>query len=259
MNRAAVLLIVAALATSCATSGAARRAKDFAEAGDWDSAVAYYTRAVQEDPDRPEYKIALERAMLAASNAHMDKGKAFEANGELENAALEYKKALEFAPSNTQASHRRSEVERVLREKAEAARPPTRIDAMRERARRQTEAPTLSPASKELISLRLGTTATLQDILRFIADTTGINVIVEQGAQSLMSRPVNVNVEGVTVEQALNLILTANQLWYKVMNDRTILVIQETAQKRQQYEEQVIRTFYVSHADRRSCSRCSAR
>ena len=43
--------------------------------------------------------------------------------------------------------------------------------------------------------------------------------------------------------------MTANQLWYKVLNDRTILVIQDTAQKRQQYEEQIIRTFYVSHAD----------
>ena len=43
--------------------------------------------------------------------------------------------------------------------------------------------------------------------------------------------------------------MTANQLWYKVLNERTILVIQDTAQKRQQYEEQIIRTFYVSHAD----------
>jgi Flp pilus assembly secretin CpaC len=34
-----------------------------------------------------------------------------------------------------------------------------------------------------------------------------------------------------------------------VLNERTILVIQDTAQKRQQYEEQIIRTFYVSHAD----------
>ena len=43
--------------------------------------------------------------------------------------------------------------------------------------------------------------------------------------------------------------MTANQLWYKVINDRTILVIPDTKQKRQQYEEQIIRTFYVSHAD----------
>ena len=34
-----------------------------------------------------------------------------------------------------------------------------------------------------------------------------------------------------------------------MLNERTILVIQDTAQKRQQYQEQIIRTFYVSNAD----------
>ena len=43
--------------------------------------------------------------------------------------------------------------------------------------------------------------------------------------------------------------MAANQLWYKVVNERTIIVIPDNTQKRQQYEEQVIRTFYISHAD----------
>ena len=55
--------------------------------------------------------------------------------------------------------------------------------------------------------------------------------------------------EDVTLEEALNQILTANQLWYKVLNERTIQIIPDVAQKRQLYEEQVIRTFYLSHAD----------
>ena len=248
-GRAALLLLAAVVAASCTTNRAFRRAEQLALAGDWDSAVVYFTKAVQENPDRPEYKILLERAMQSASNGHMDKAKVFEEAGDLENALLEYKKALEFAPSNAQASHKRSELERVLRERAEASRAPAKIDAMRERARRQTEAPTLNPTSKDLISLRLAQGATVQDALNVIGDTTGINIMVEQGAQRLVGQPANVRMEGVTLEQALNLIMTANQLWYKVMNDRTILVIQDTAPKRQQYEDQVIRTFYVSHAE----------
>jgi Flp pilus assembly secretin CpaC len=54
---------------------------------------------------------------------------------------------------------------------------------------------------------------------------------------------------GVTFEQALNQILAANQLFYKVINERTIMVIPDNAQKRALYEEQVIRTFFISHAD----------
>jgi Flp pilus assembly secretin CpaC len=43
--------------------------------------------------------------------------------------------------------------------------------------------------------------------------------------------------------------MIANQLFYRVLNDRTIIVATDSTQKRQQYEEQVIRTFFVSHAD----------
>ena len=49
--------------------------------------------------------------------------------------------------------------------------------------------------------------------------------------------------------------LSANALFYKVLNERTILVIPDTAQNRNRYEEMVVRTFYLSHAEaRRSCS-----
>jgi general secretion pathway protein D len=243
----AVLLAVAV--SGCATSRNYRRGLAFAAAGDWDSAVAYYTRAVQENPDRPDYKIALERAMQSASNFHLDKGRDLDRKGELENALVEYRKVLEYAPGNSQAITRRGEIERQLREKADASRAPARIDAMRARARRQSEGAILNPTSKDPLSLNFAPNTAIQDILKFIGDATGLNVIVEQGAQSIVTRPTTLNVSGVTLEQALNLVMTANQLWYKVLNERTILVIQDTTQKRQQYEEQIIRTFYISHAD----------
>ena len=43
--------------------------------------------------------------------------------------------------------------------------------------------------------------------------------------------------------------MIANQLFYRVLNERTIIVAADNTQKRTQYEEQVIRTFFISHAD----------
>ena len=60
---------------------------------------------------------------------------------------------------------------------------------------------------------------------------------------------ITLNLEGVTLEQALQQIMIANQLFYKVLNERTIIVAADTTQKRTQDEEQVIRTFFLSHAD----------
>ena len=43
--------------------------------------------------------------------------------------------------------------------------------------------------------------------------------------------------------------MSVNQLAYKVTGERSILVFPDNAQKHAQYDEQVIQTFYVSHAD----------
>ena len=247
VSTTAVLLLAMSIA-ACGASRTFKKGEELAKQGDWDSAVAYYTKAVQGDPDRPEYKIALERASQAASNAHMDKARAFETKGDLENAVLEYKRASEFAPSNTQAAQRRTELERQLRDKAELERKPTRVETMRQAARRQTEGPVLNPTSRDPLGFRFVQTP-VQDILNFVAQNTGINIIFEAGAQTVVTKPMTLTMEGLSLDQSLNLIMTQNQLWYKVMNERTILVIQDTPQKRQQYEEQIIRTFYISHAD----------
>jgi type II secretory pathway component GspD/PulD (secretin) len=58
-----------------------------------------------------------------------------------------------------------------------------------------------------------------------------------------------VQIDGVTIEEALLQILSANQLFYKVLNERTIVIIPDNAQNRAKYEEQVVRIFYLSHAD----------
>ena len=86
----------------------------------------------------------------------------------------------------------------------------------------------------------------LRDILDFLGNATGINVTYDQTFQD---RPYTVQMNGVTFKEALAQILTATQNFYKVLNPRSLIIVPDTPQKRGQYEEQVIRTFYVSHAD----------
>jgi general secretion pathway protein D len=76
--------------------------------------------------------------------------------------------------------------------------------------------------------------------------SAGINVTFERDYQD---RVYSIQLRGVTFEQALAQILSGNQLFFKVVNERSIMVIPDTVQKRALYEEQVIRTFFVSHSD----------
>lgn len=240
------LLLLIALALAATGCGAARsygRAENAARAGDWDAAVEYYRRAVQQAPERTDYKIALERAMINASHQHLNQAQLAEARGELDEALREYRRASDFDPPNRQLAAKVIEIERRIREQYEA-RPSNNIAQLREQAR-QAGPPPLIKLNEVLPEIRFNNTS-IRDILNTIANITGVNITYDRDYQD---RAYTVLLTGVTLEQALNQILSANQLFYKVLNQNTIMVIPDNAQKRANYEEQVIRTFYVSHAD----------
>lgn len=243
--RLVAVLVSAGLVVSCATGKALQKGESSAIAGDWDSAVEHYRRAVQEEPRNADYRVALQRAMLNASRVHLTLAREFEEGGALVDAAREYRRAAEFDPSNSYASGRAGELERALRDEFEASLPPAPIEGMREIARREREAPLLDPTSGDPLSLSF-VSQSLKDILDFIGNATGINVTYDQQFQD---RLYSVELDDVTIEEALDQILTVNQSFYKVLSSRSLVVVPETPQKRAQYAEQVIRTFYISNAD----------
>ncbi len=169
----------------------------------------------------------------------------FEAAGNPEEALRAYRKALEFEPSNRQLAAKAADIERSQRDKLEAAQPKPEIDRLRELASRRNAEPILNPASRDPLIIRF-TNAGIRDVLNFIGNATGINVTYDRDFQD---RSITIQLEGVTLEQALQQIMISNQLFYKVLNERTIIIAADSTQKRTQYEEQVIRTFFVSHSD----------
>ncbi|HEY2904349.1 MAG TPA: secretin N-terminal domain-containing protein, partial [Vicinamibacterales bacterium] len=235
--------LLAMVSGGCAASKAFRQGEAAVRGGDLDQAVVYYRRAAQSAPDNPNYKIALERTLLAASRAHLDKAHDFEAKDQLEAALGEYRIASEYDPTNRLAGTKIAALERTIRERAEAARPKPAIQAMRERARASEPALINLTTPLPLIKFQ---NASLRQILDTIGSTAGINVTYERTFQD---RPTSIQLDGATLEQALNQIMTTNELSYKVLNDRTIFVFPDNAQAHGKYDEQVVRTFYLSHSD----------
>ncbi len=238
-------LALAAVTAGCATSRAFQRGDQAARVGNWDLAVTYYTQAVQSDSKRPEYRIALERATLAASRDHIAKGRAHEQQDQLDFAVREYRKGLDYDGANQEVRAKVQQLEQTIRDRIEASRPRPAIEGMREKARQRPVEPTLNPASREPLKFKF-VNQQLTDILGFIGTASGINVTYDRDFQS---RPYTVDIAGVTLEQALHQILSANQSFFKVLNERTIIVVPDTQPKRLAYEEQAVQVFYLSHAD----------
>jgi type II secretory pathway component GspD/PulD (secretin) len=242
--RVVALIAIASLAAACAAGRAYSRGEDAARAGDWETAVDHYRRAVDKNPNNAEYRIAYERAMISASQVHVDAARIAEARGQLEDALREYRRASEFDPPNRQLAARVTELERTLRDQIEAARPRNSVQQMREQAR-QEGPPALFNLNTVMAPLVFNQ-ASLRDIFGAIAKSTGINITFDSTFQD---RVYTVSLNGVTLGEALNSIVTANQLFYKVQDQKTDLIIPDNAQKRAQYEEQLVQNFYISHVD----------
>jgi len=249
IRRLATLLLVVAtaalVASGCATGKAFARGEEAGRAGDWEAAVNFYREAVQEEPDRPEYKIALERAQLAAASMFAERGRQLEQAGQLEQALRAFRKAEEYEPSNRQLNAHAGQIERTLRDRIEANAPRPDIERLRQQAKSASAEPILNPSNPEPLVFNFVNTS-IRDILAFVGSYSGINVTFDRDFQD---RSITLKLEGVSLEQALQQIMIANQLFYRVLNEKTIIIAADNTQKRTQYEEQVIRTFFLSHAD----------
>ena len=237
--------MVVALVAGCGASRFYGRGQSAAKAGNWDVAVEQYQHAIQEDPNNAEYGIALQRAMMSASVAHLDQAKMFEARGQMDDALREYRRASEYDPPNRQIAGKVSEIERRMRDAIEAARPrPTTPQVQAPRPPGAGPAP-LANLNSVVDPARFNQ-ANLRDVINTLAEAAGIQVQYERDYQD---RTVSLTLDRMTLGEALQQVLTNSGNFYKVVNQRTILVITDNPQKRQQYDEQVVQTFYLSHSD----------
>jgi general secretion pathway protein D len=241
-----ILGTLAALGSACTAGRAYRQGQEFARAGDWDAAVTYFTKAVQEDPDNAAFKISLERAMQSAAREHISRARDLELKDQLDGALIEYKKAIEMDATNRLAESRAAELERIIRDRIEKSRPKPPIDALRQQARAAGQQPLLNPANRDPLRITFNNSS-LRDVLMTLGEMSGITVQFDR--QYFTDTPVTVRLDGVTIEQALQQVLSANGHFYKVLNQNTIIVAQDNAQAHAKYDDLVVRVFYLSHSD----------
>jgi general secretion pathway protein D len=240
----AAIVILVSLVAGCAARSAYSKGDAAARAGDWDAAVEQYRRALQQDPQNVQYRIAYERANLSAAGIHIDAARLAEARGQLDQALMEFRRASEYDPANRAIAGKVLDLERKLRDQIEQSRPRPTAQQLRQAAR-AGQAPPLFNFNSIVQPIRFQQ-ASLRDIFNFIGEATGINVTYDSTYQD---RVYTISAQDVTLEQALQQIVSANGLFYKVMNPKTIMIIPDNAQKRAQYEEQVIVSFPLSYVD----------
>lgn len=241
---AGALLVVLAF-SSCTSYRNYRRAQMAATAEDWDQAVVFYMRAAENDPGNITYKAALLRAKISAAQAHFDKARRYQQSGVLDRALVEYQQAVNLDPSNQSAAVELEKVRQAVVAERENRRNDGSIDELKRRASQKGQPPTLNPRSNEPIDLDFPQPASIMDIYRALGRAFGINVLFDP---NLKDAEIAVELKQVRAQDALEFLMRAAQHFYKVLDPQSIIIVADTPQNRRNYEDLVIKTFFLSNA-----------
>jgi general secretion pathway protein D len=243
-RRLIAALSLAALSWGCAS--AYKQGMKAGKKGDWDTAVARLTKAADKDPDDFKVRIALEQARVQASQLHYREARKHVAAEELEQAAEQLEIASKYDASNLSAAEDLRIVREKIRKRDEEKKRLSEFDSMRARAQAaRVPAPVLSPRSPVPISMKYDDTS-LEKVLVSLGKLAGVNVVFDEGFRD---KRVNFSVTGVTFEEALEQLAFVNRLFYKVVDQNSIIIVAESAQKRRQYDDNFVQTFYLQNAE----------
>ena len=243
-RHATALASIALLSWGCAS--AYKQGLNAGKRGDWDSAVAKLSKASEKDPDNVKYRIALENARVGASQVHYREAKKHLAAEALEQAAQELEIASKFDPGNLSAAEDLRLLRERVRKREEEKQRLSDFDALRARAQAlRVPAPMLAPRSPVPITMKYDDTS-LEKVLASLGRLAGVNIVFDEGYRD---KRVSFNVVGVTFEEALEQLSFVNRLFYKVIDQNTLIVVPESAQKRRQYDDNFVQTFYLQNAD----------
>ncbi len=243
----AALALAAAFAAGCAASQALGRGRDAERRQDYDRAVAEYTRVSRQHPDNAEARLALQRSKLRAADAHFNRGRRFAAAGRLDEALIEFQIASELNPASAEVDAALKETRNQARARIAVAREgQTALESLIERTRQLPSPGQELPKELKLPASLVFRDASSRDVFTAIARFADINVLFDP---AFREAPVTIDLRDATLENALGALTASTRNFYQVTAPRAITIIPDTPAKRREYEEEVVRTFYLSNAD----------
>ncbi|MCA1555199.1 MAG: hypothetical protein LC747_00745, partial [Acidobacteria bacterium] len=252
-----------------------KRGLEQEKAMQWERAAQEFALAVAANPSDIEYQLHYRRAIFNASQRFMEQGRTLAEQNDFTGAYNAYRQAMGYDPVNELAA---SEMERMLRLQREKEgrdpneRPTNGIGGAnrsngtpgtgsaivpmsytggagaRPVATQQQQRPAAQDAlpSARAEQLRvINYSGELEGFIRQLADQLNLNVLFDR--EFPQNRKVNVNLKEVTTARALDHIFLAQNLFFQKLDRRTILVADQS--KRGQYQQLVLRTFYLSNID----------
>jgi general secretion pathway protein D len=209
---------------------------------DYDAAYDFYQKALKNEPENAEYQIKFNQARFEASAFHVKAGVKLRERGDLQGAAGEFQRAIAIDPSSPIAEQELRKVAEAIGERNHAEEVAAEAGAGPAPPALASQPPEIKPLSRAPISLHMSNDAKI--VFDTIGKLAGLTIVYDP---DFPARRIPVDLTNVTLEQALEIVSLESKAFWKPVTENIIYVIPDQPQKRRDYEEQVVRTFYLSN------------
>ena len=279
MNRSRLMMSLGlcVVLVACSTAKVAQKeANELIEAGQYEAGLARIEDGLRENPRDTELHLALSHGRARSITALMTEADQDRAKRSFAAARMGYGRVLTIEPNNRRAqdSLRQLDYLRSMDEKLELARGDLRRGDIYGADRQVKQILELDPKNDGALELqgsirlvqsrnvvqypqlrtRLDRPVTLEfrdanlkTIFEVLSQVAGLNFIFDKDLRPDMKA--TIFVRDVRIEDAVTLLLQQNQLHQKVVNENTLLIYPDSPQKLKDYQELVMRTFYLTSID----------
>src|SRR5271166_4416500 len=242
----AMLLIVAALPAMASSDKAAKALFQKGKAAevrqDYIAAYNFYHQAWELKPSELRYRAAAEFVRFLASASYVHQGELLVKAGKLQEALTDFEQAIAIDPSSFIAQQQANKVRQLLLKSQSPAPAPTTQSSLTRRMEEATGPVELAPISQTPIILKLSEDS--KTIYESIGKLAGINVLFDP---DYTSKRIRVDLNGVTLQEALEITALESKTFWRPVTPNTIFVAGDTPAKRKELEQSVIQTFYLSN------------
>ena len=280
MSRTVIALLpMLFLLAACAGNQAYNDGQAMLVAGRTEQGLALLEQAAQAEPTNAKYRIAVTNGRMRALNKLNGAAEALRQQGKLPEAQALYQQALALDASNdvaqrglagvaqeerhrklvqeAQASYQRggeaniAQAQEALRQVLQER--PAQREALALKSRIGDEQAKARPAGGKLAAAyRKPVTlefrdAPLRSVFDFISKVSGLNFVFDKEVDPALRA--TISVRDTSIEEAIAMLLGANQLEQSVTSDKSITIYPNTPQKVKDYQQLVVRTFFLANAD----------
>jgi general secretion pathway protein D len=209
---------------------------------DYEKAYEYFKQAYDLQPKELRYRTAYERNKFLAASAHVHRGQMLRDASKLDEARAEFEKALEIDPSSFIAQQELKRTRQMIKEGENPQPQASGATGLRKRLESAQGPVELAPISNVPITLKATDKSSV--IYETVGKLAGMNVLFDP---EYTPRQVRIELNGVTLEEALAIISFETKTFWRPVTPNTIFVAQDNPAKRKELEQNVIKTFYLSN------------